>query len=177
MIYRKHSSDGKRKWMMKWLLTGKEYNFSYDYWLHKIKVNKINNGIVYLTVFSTPKDVDIGISQTKEVDIDDDGINDLKLSVVFIGSDKTTTLLIQSVNENGKIINFNPGNLNPGLIEKTSITNTASNTTGGQMNSMGVNKEKGVIDYFNSNSYWIIVVFIIINIIIIELIVITRIRR
>ncbi len=66
---------------------------------HKIEIEEVNENSVTIKISSDPIFVVLNASETREVDIDDDGINDLKVSLESI-KEGEPRIKVQEINQN-----------------------------------------------------------------------------
>jgi len=66
------------------------FNFVMGYEKHSLEVISITNESVNLVIRSEPKQVMMTITEDKMVDVNDDGVDDLKLSLLYTGDEKAS---------------------------------------------------------------------------------------
>ncbi len=79
------------------LLPNSEYSLKIKGEQHSIRVNSIDNEKIELTLSSTPQDLSLVPGETYEVDLENDGINDLIISVWYL-SEKEAVVHFESGN-------------------------------------------------------------------------------
>jgi len=72
---------------------GAVFSFLLDGSSHKLVVNEIRQDIVDITIFSEPKNINVGIIDVVDVDLDGDGEKDLSIDVQFIGKNKASLII------------------------------------------------------------------------------------
>lgn len=70
---------------------------------HLIEVEEVTDNSVTLTIYSEPKKITLNIGQSKEIDIDNDGLNDLYVKLVRISNGKPI-FEIKSLEKSSKLI-------------------------------------------------------------------------
>jgi len=76
------------------LKEGEEYNFSYNSIPNKLMINKIEETDISLSINGISFEIALG--ETKQIDLDSDGINDMEIKSLFIG-DKIGTILYKGL--------------------------------------------------------------------------------
>lgn len=76
-----------------YLNQGDELNFVYNGENHKLVVNGIGETMASFTVFSEPNKFNLNLSEIKRIDLNNDGVEDIELEILFIGQEKETLSL------------------------------------------------------------------------------------
>jgi len=64
------------------------YEFKYDNEQHSVTINEVNENFVDITIFSSPQNYRIELLETINVDLDEDGINDISLTYLGLKDEK-----------------------------------------------------------------------------------------
>ncbi|MFA4953071.1 MAG: hypothetical protein WC584_02520 [Candidatus Pacearchaeota archaeon] len=144
-----------------------EYEFMYGVNSHNLKIDKIENETIYMTIYSDPQNLIIKLSDTQELDLDGDGINDTKINLVFIDSaEENAAILLKSDKEK---ISFGEKK-EPVKKEKISsfIINRATND--GKIKAQLVSESNNN----NNNIFWIVSILVLLDMILLEIILIQK---
>ena len=64
------------------------YNFRYNNHPHTVRINHFMEDSISLTVYSSPLELDLRLLETRKIDLDDDGIEDISLTYLGIEGDR-----------------------------------------------------------------------------------------
>jgi len=136
------------------LKEGEEYNFIYNSIPNKLVIDKIEGTDISLSVNRIS--FKIALRETKQIDLDSDGINDMEIKSLFIG-DKTSTIFYEGLT--GTIVFKEKEETEP--IE---LTNGREDTPPKKEE---VSEKNGKVDY-QLNNFGIIWLLVLVNLIMLE---------